>query len=116
MGGSAVSLRPVGLRIIDGEDVDLVSAKIRDQGEGDPFARDSKRKKSGENRFFGAFPSDPITIDDDTESNCDLQQKEVNLEDIETMKVEEDDSDSEDEGPRPASPSTTADVRLARSA
>ncbi|KAG5915171.1 hypothetical protein E4U61_004940 [Claviceps capensis] len=84
--------------------------------------RDSKRKKSGENRFSGAFPSecaasaDPITIDDDTESDCGLQKKEVNLENIETMKVEEDDSDSEDEGSRPASPSTTADVRLARSA
>ncbi|KAG6068424.1 hypothetical protein E4U32_000894 [Claviceps aff. humidiphila group G2b] len=45
-----------------------------------------------------AAPADPITIDDDTESDCDLQQKEVNLEDIEKMKVEEDDSDSEDEG------------------
>ncbi|KAG5930244.1 hypothetical protein E4U60_007132, partial [Claviceps pazoutovae] len=45
-----------------------------------------------------AAPADPITIDDDTESDCDLQQKEVNLEDIESMKVEEDDSDSEDEG------------------
>ncbi|KAG5923685.1 hypothetical protein E4U61_002804 [Claviceps capensis] len=45
-----------------------------------------------------AAPADPITIDDDTESDCDLQQKKVNLEDIETMKVEEDDSDSEDEG------------------
>ncbi|KAG5931456.1 hypothetical protein E4U60_006059 [Claviceps pazoutovae] len=30
-------------------------------------------------------------------SDCDLQQKEVNLEDIEKMKVEEDDFDSEDE-------------------
>ncbi|KAG6167036.1 hypothetical protein E4U27_008074 [Claviceps purpurea] len=45
-----------------------------------------------------AAPADPITIADDTESDCDLQQKEVNLEDIEKMKVEEDDSDSEDEG------------------
>ncbi|KAG6094873.1 hypothetical protein E4U30_002960, partial [Claviceps sp. LM220 group G6] len=45
-----------------------------------------------------AAPADLITIDDDTESDCDLQQKEVNLEDIEKMKVEEDDSDSEDEG------------------
>ncbi|KAG5950232.1 hypothetical protein E4U58_001734 [Claviceps cyperi] len=43
-------------------------------------------------------PADPITIDDDTESDCDLQQKEVNPEDIEKMKVEEDDSDSKDEG------------------
>ncbi|KAG5944445.1 hypothetical protein E4U60_005963 [Claviceps pazoutovae] len=45
-----------------------------------------------------AAPADPITIDDDTESDCDLQQKKVNLEDIEMMKVEEDDSDSEYEG------------------
>ncbi|CCE34840.1 uncharacterized protein CPUR_08779 [Claviceps purpurea 20.1] len=45
-----------------------------------------------------AAPADPITIDDDTESDCDLQQKEVNLEDIESIKVEEDGSDSEDEG------------------
>ncbi|KAG5951537.1 hypothetical protein E4U57_006830 [Claviceps arundinis] len=45
-----------------------------------------------------AAPADPITIDDDTESGCDLQQKEFNLEDIEEMEVEEDDSDSEDEG------------------
>ncbi|KAG6099065.1 hypothetical protein E4U31_004543 [Claviceps sp. LM219 group G6] len=43
-----------------------------------------------------AAPADPITIDDDAESNCDLQQQEVNVEDIEKMKVEEDDSDSED--------------------
>ncbi|KAG6120050.1 hypothetical protein E4U13_007016 [Claviceps humidiphila] len=35
-----------------------------------------------------AAPADPITIDDDTESDCDLQQKEVNLENIEKMKVE----------------------------
>ncbi|KAG6039514.1 hypothetical protein E4U19_005835 [Claviceps sp. Clav32 group G5] len=61
-----------------------------------------------------ATPADPITIDD--ESNCDLQQKEVNQEDIEKMKIEEDDSDSEDEGSLglgPDSPSTRADVRLA---
>ncbi|KAG6020853.1 hypothetical protein E4U40_005781 [Claviceps sp. LM458 group G5] len=45
-----------------------------------------------------AARADPITIDDDTESDCDLQQKEVNLEDIDKMKVEEDDCDSEDEG------------------
>ncbi|KAG6045080.1 hypothetical protein E4U17_000287 [Claviceps sp. LM77 group G4] len=45
-----------------------------------------------------ATPADPITIDDDIESDCDLQQKEVNLEDIEKMKIEEDDSDTEDEG------------------
>ncbi|KAG5967753.1 hypothetical protein E4U57_000107 [Claviceps arundinis] len=45
-----------------------------------------------------AAPADLITIDDDTESDCDLQQKDVNLEDIEKMKVKEDDSDSEDEG------------------
>ncbi|KAG6262249.1 hypothetical protein E4U47_007926, partial [Claviceps purpurea] len=45
-----------------------------------------------------AAPADPITIDDDTESDCDLQQKEVNVEDIEKMEVEEDDFDSEDEG------------------
>ncbi|KAG5946256.1 hypothetical protein E4U60_004398 [Claviceps pazoutovae] len=45
-----------------------------------------------------AAPAEPITIDDDTESDCDLQQKEVNLEDIEKMNVEEDHSDSEDEG------------------
>ncbi|KAG6134038.1 hypothetical protein E4U12_002438 [Claviceps purpurea] len=42
--------------------------------------------------------ADPITIYDDTESDCDLQQKEVNLEDIEKMNTEEDHSDSEDEG------------------
>ncbi|KAG6029791.1 hypothetical protein E4U40_000294 [Claviceps sp. LM458 group G5] len=66
-----------------------------------------------------ATPADPITIDDDTESDCDLQQKEINLEDIEKMKIEEDDSDSEDEGSLglgPDSPSTRADVRLARTA
>ncbi|KAG6250191.1 hypothetical protein E4U23_001616 [Claviceps purpurea] len=40
----------------------------------------------------------PITIDDGTELDCNQQQKEANLEDIEKMKVEEDDSDSEDEG------------------
>ncbi|KAG6174136.1 hypothetical protein E4U51_003178 [Claviceps purpurea] len=45
-----------------------------------------------------AAPADPITIDDGTESDCNQQQKEANLEDIEKMKVEEDDSDSEDEG------------------
>ncbi|KAG6244971.1 hypothetical protein E4U49_000902, partial [Claviceps purpurea] len=45
-----------------------------------------------------AAPADPITIDDDTESDCHLQQKEVNVEDIEKMEVEEDDFDSEDEG------------------
>ncbi|KAG5950951.1 hypothetical protein E4U58_001358 [Claviceps cyperi] len=45
-----------------------------------------------------AAPADPITIDDDTGSDCNLQQKEVNLEDIEEMMVEEDDSNSEDEG------------------
>ncbi|KAG6291985.1 hypothetical protein E4U46_000586 [Claviceps purpurea] len=45
-----------------------------------------------------AAPADPITIDDGTESVCNQQQKEANLEDIEKMKVEEDDSDSEDEG------------------
>ncbi|KAG6238934.1 hypothetical protein E4U25_001294 [Claviceps purpurea] len=45
-----------------------------------------------------AAPADPITIDDGTESDCNQQQKEANLEDIEKIKVEEDDSDSEDEG------------------
>ncbi|KAG5987200.1 hypothetical protein E4U52_007806 [Claviceps spartinae] len=45
-----------------------------------------------------AAPADPITIDHDTESGCDLQQKEFNLEDIEEIEVEKDDSDSEDEG------------------
>ncbi|KAG5941295.1 hypothetical protein E4U59_001810 [Claviceps monticola] len=45
-----------------------------------------------------AAPADPITIDNDTESACDLQQREVNMEDIEKMNVEEDHSDSEDEG------------------
>ncbi|KAG6053945.1 hypothetical protein E4U17_004223 [Claviceps sp. LM77 group G4] len=45
-----------------------------------------------------AAPADPITIYDDTESDCDLQQKEVNLEDIEKMNIEEGHSDSEDEG------------------
>ncbi|KAG5955118.1 hypothetical protein E4U58_007258 [Claviceps cyperi] len=45
-----------------------------------------------------AAPADPITIDDDTESDCDLQQKEVNLENIEKMEVEGDFSDSEGEG------------------
>ncbi|KAG6294366.1 hypothetical protein E4U09_002653 [Claviceps aff. purpurea] len=45
-----------------------------------------------------AAPADPITIDDGTESDCNQQQKEANLEDVEKMKVEEDDSDSEDEG------------------
>ncbi|KAG6099534.1 hypothetical protein E4U31_004380 [Claviceps sp. LM219 group G6] len=45
-----------------------------------------------------AAPADPITIYDDTESDCDPQQKEVNLEDIEKMNIEEDHSDSEDEG------------------
>ncbi|KAG6317379.1 hypothetical protein E4U44_008684 [Claviceps purpurea] len=78
-----------------------------------------------------AAPADPITIDDGTESDCNQQQKEANLEDIEKMKVEEDDSDSEDEGSlsQPAlpqeqtfallgalDPSTRADVRLARGA
>ncbi|KAG5949462.1 hypothetical protein E4U58_001979, partial [Claviceps cyperi] len=63
-----------------------------------------------------AAPAEPITIDDDTESDCDLQQKEVNLEDIEKMKVEEDHSDSEDGQrrrglSRPASPSTRAAVK-----
>ncbi|KAG6124346.1 hypothetical protein E4U38_000223 [Claviceps purpurea] len=63
-----------------------------------------------------AAPADPITIDDGTESDCDPLQKEVNLEDIEKMKVEEDDSDSEDEGSLgQASPSTRAGVRLAAS-
>ncbi|KAG6069772.1 hypothetical protein E4U16_007426 [Claviceps sp. LM84 group G4] len=63
-----------------------------------------------------AARADPITIDDDTESNCDLQQKEVNLEDIEKMKVEEDDCGSEDEGSlgQPALPQeqTFASLRL----
>ncbi|KAG6172694.1 hypothetical protein E4U46_006982 [Claviceps purpurea] len=59
-----------------------------------------------------AAPADPITIDDGTESDCDPLQKE----DIEKMKVEEDDSDSEDEGSLgQASPSTRAGVRLAAS-
>ncbi|KAG6137294.1 hypothetical protein E4U28_004645 [Claviceps purpurea] len=63
-----------------------------------------------------AAPADPITIDDGTESDCDPLQNEVNLEDIEKMKVEEDDSDSEDEGSLgQASPSTRTGVRLAAS-
>ncbi|KAG6267655.1 hypothetical protein E4U47_005174 [Claviceps purpurea] len=63
-----------------------------------------------------AAPADPIIIDDGTESDCDPLQKEVNLEDIEKMKVAEDDSDSEDEGSLgQASPSTRTGVRLAAS-
>ncbi|KAG6245863.1 hypothetical protein E4U23_005018 [Claviceps purpurea] len=57
------------------------------------------------------WQAEVITIDDGTESDCDPLQKEVNLEDIEKMKVEEDDSDSEDEGSLgQASPSTRAGV------
>ncbi|KAG6024441.1 hypothetical protein E4U19_003688 [Claviceps sp. Clav32 group G5] len=45
-----------------------------------------------------------------------LQQKDVNLEDTEKMKIEEDDSDSEDEGPlgQPALPQEQTFASLGR--